>query len=273
MDGVNEHDLLPLFVANALPDDERDAFAGHLERCTRCRAELSSYEVVLDELAAAVEVTPPPALRAAVLDSAARTPQVPTRRAGAGGSTGGVGERADPSTVEDDAISGSVVSDLDRPRPVPSGRLGRPRAFAFAAALVALALVAVGALSTLAVQRAGTPSDVAAAERLAAVVAAPDARLIDVESDLGGSLRVVASAVLDEVVVVGHEFTAPPDGSAYQLWVVTGDEARSAGLLAGLDGVLGTASGIGGADAVAVSVEPASGSDVPTGPIVVEASL
>ena len=49
--------------------------------------------------------------------------------------------------------------------------------------------------------------------------------------------------------------------------------AAPAGLIAQRDGVLGQLSQVSGAQAVAISVEPPSGSEAPTGPIVAQADL
>ena len=55
-----------------------------------------------------------------------------------------------------------------------------------------------------------------------------------------------------------------PDGQAYQLWRISGQDSQSAGVLGRGGDVTGVVTGMGPDDAVGVTVEPASGSDQPT---------
>jgi len=69
---------------------------------------------------------------------------------------------------------------------------------------------------------------------------------------------------------------APPAGRAYQVWVIRGGQPVSAGLLHRLDAppmLMELPEALAGAEGVAISVEPASGSPRPTGPIVLGARL
>jgi hypothetical protein len=110
---------------------------------------------------------------------------------------------------------------------------------------------------------------------LAAVLSAPDARLIDVDTDLSGNLRVAVADSADTGVVVADQLEAPPDDRVYQLWLISDGQPRSVGLVARgrSSGIVGLLPDVGQAQAVAISIEPASGSDTPTGPIVGEAPL
>jgi anti-sigma-K factor RskA len=62
------HDLVAGYAVDALDDDERRAFEGHLATCERCRDELQALSApVLALSLGAPSVVPPPALRARVL--------------------------------------------------------------------------------------------------------------------------------------------------------------------------------------------------------------
>jgi anti-sigma-K factor RskA len=105
------------------------------------------------------------------------------------------------------------------------------------------------------------------------VLSADDAVLVDVQTDLSGDLRVAVADSVDAGVVVADDLEAPPDDRVYQLWLVEDEQPRSVGLIAQTSGVLGLLTDLGGAQAVAISVEPPSGSETPTGPIVAQAAL
>ncbi|NEB82536.1 anti-sigma factor, partial [Streptomyces sp. SID14478] len=103
-------------------------------------------------------------------------------------------------------------------------------------------------------------------ERVAAVLAAPDARTGSAKLAGGATGTVVVSAGQDRAVFVVSGMAHPPQGKVYQLWFDDGGTMRAAGLMdAGrsdqavlLDGGVGAASGMG------ITVEPAGGSDRPT---------
>jgi anti-sigma factor RsiW len=142
------------------------------------------------------------------------------------------------------------------PRPVP--RLPRRVITLVAAASVAVATgLGVTQLTALHQLRSAQAGNVA----IARVLTAPDARITIARTSAGGSVTVVASAGLREAVVSTTGMAAPPAGRVYQVWVMTGSGARSAGLLPG--GTL-LASAVAPGDRIGISVEPAGGSSRPT---------
>lgn len=65
------HELTAAYALDALDPAERAEFEEHLASCERCRDELAQLSVVAAELAFAAEpVSPPPALRARILEAA-----------------------------------------------------------------------------------------------------------------------------------------------------------------------------------------------------------
>jgi len=70
---VDVHELTAAYALDALDADEREAYEAHLGRCKPCREELAALGETAAALAWGVESPPPPpALRARILDAAAR---------------------------------------------------------------------------------------------------------------------------------------------------------------------------------------------------------
>lgn len=74
---ADPHTLVGPYVLDALPDDERDRFEEHLDRCPDCRAEAAELFAAAAHLGQAAAVVPPAALRAQVLAEVEVTRQVP----------------------------------------------------------------------------------------------------------------------------------------------------------------------------------------------------
>jgi anti-sigma-K factor RskA len=137
---------------------------------------------------------------------------------------------------------------------------------------VAAALIVIaGALGAVAVseQRRATRVE-QAAEQVAAVLGAPDARTLTAAGPAGSSARVVVSQQLGRAVFVPHAMSAA-EGRDLQLWVIRDGAARSAGLVR--DGRPIVASGVTDSAVLGVTVEPEGGSDQPTSPPVMKVPL
>jgi Anti-sigma-K factor rskA, C-terminal len=80
----------------------------------------------------------------------------------------------------------------------------------------------------------------------------------------GGRLAVVHSAGQDSAVVMCAGLDMPDRAHAYQVWLMRGGEATSAGVLpAGTNAGTMLVTGIGDADAIAISLQQAGGDQVP----------
>ncbi|WP_089155022.1 anti-sigma factor [Micromonospora sp. NBS 11-29] len=231
------HALAGAYVLDAVDDVERAAFARHLDGCETCALELAELRETTARLADSTWSVPPPALREAVLAEIARTPQErPGRAARSGPGHVGVGRRR----------------------------------LAVAAAAVLLAGGAGAATWVTQEQRvrdARTEAGAAREEagRIRAVLAAPDSVVRTGAVTAGGRVTVVASASRDEGVAVVDGLAAPAPGRAYQLWLIEGATATSAGLLpAGQGGGTKLLSGVRGKGLFGVTEEPAGGSARPT---------
>lgn len=225
------HTLAGAYALNALPEKELRRFEFHLARCESCVQEVRGLSETTALLGAAAARTPPAGMRRRVLDEAAHTRQL---------------------------APAPVPLPLPRNRWVPWG-LG----LALAACLV-VALVLGGVVAE---QRRQIEELRSGERQIAAVLAAPDAAYTSAEPGEGISVTVVASESVGQLVFSAHGLEQLHDED-YQLWLTHEDgSVSSAGLLAvGADGVVEPLLAPAPADAegVAVTVEPAGGSDTPT---------
>ena len=232
------HTLAGAYVLNAVDDLDRAQFSRHLAECPACTAEVAELTETIAALTPATAETPPDRLRAAVLARAAATPQLPreTRRA---------------------------------PR---RNAAHWQRWLAAAAAVVVLGGAGAVGYAIADHSRSGIQS-AAETRRIAAVLAAPDARMQSVASG-DGRVTVVTAESQNAAVAVLANLPSPGPGHAYQLWVIRDSNPRSVGVLAaGRTDATELFSGVRGAQAFGVSREPAGGSVDPTIPLVAELPL
>ncbi|MGH3166914.1 MAG: anti-sigma factor domain-containing protein, partial [Trebonia sp.] len=131
---------------------------------------------------------------------------------------------------------------------------------AMAAAIVVLAVFQVGTRQQLEQTQAGNRA-------VAAVLAAPDARVETSGTTVGGTVTAVISARDREAVITTAGMPALPGTRVYQLWVIGAAGARSAGLMpsssAGVTSPV-LAAGVQPGDRLAITAEPAGGTTRPT---------
>lgn len=257
---MSEHqwlDDVPAFVLGTLDEDERTAFEAHLEGCARCRDAVAGQEAVVAELSAAVPVeTPPPGLRARVLEAAfaerGRAPAGPV------------------SEQEDDGFSLQPSS-------------------AWAPWLAAAAGAAFAIWAGLANQRSADRADRLAGEIEAARATIDTLRLTAASRDsmlaalTGPSVetatltstgseprvRLFWNRATEQLLVTAFELPPPPTGRTYQLWGLSPDAAPvSLGTFdTGPDGRAIALRSLGAGASYArsaVTEEPAGGSPQPT---------
>jgi anti-sigma-K factor RskA len=224
------HTLTGAYAADALDTGEREAFEGHLGTCASCRAEVDELQATTARLAADSGTAPPAGLRARVLAEVALTRQL--------------------------SPHADVVRLDERRRDRPWYR--QPAA----AAAALLLLVATGLGGLAAVERSQKDDARRLADRIAAVAADPDRSERTVPVGAGGTGTVVAAHGI--AVFHGTDLPRLPDGRAYQLWRISGQESQSAGVLGRGGELTGVVTGLAAGDSVGVTVEPSSGSDRPT---------
>ncbi|MET9020107.1 anti-sigma factor [Actinopolymorpha sp. NPDC004070] len=262
------HSLAAPYVLDALPEPELAEFEAHLATCSTCQEEVRELAAVAANLAAATATEPPEQLRARVLAAILTTGQ----EAAPGSGNGRPTDRPSAQTTgpDDSGNTGSPAA-TGRHEPATHGHRGRqPRRrglLALAAALVILAGIGVGA-GVVQYQQAQQRAAQAVEERqrIETVLAAPDSRTVRGDVRGGGKVTVVVSQRLGRAVVLLDGLSPPPRGRTYQLWFIAGKNARSAGVVdvTGSGRVSEVLSGVGGANAFGISVEPRGGSTAPT---------
>jgi anti-sigma-K factor RskA len=189
-------------------------------------------------LASAAAVTPPAGLKARTLAEVSRTRQLPPAVGGA---------RSQPPSAHTAAT--------------------RRRSWWRAAAVAASALV-VGGSVALAVQLNGSgPAKPTMSAEIAAVLAAPDSKMIDGHVRTGGMATVVMSEQERSLVFVASGLAPLAPSKCYELWLVGRSGDRTVAVLPYPNGqVTGPilASDIQPNDRLALSVEPQNGSPQPT---------
>ncbi|MER6693663.1 anti-sigma factor [Streptomyces minutiscleroticus] len=236
---IDLHTLTGAYALHALDDEDRAAFEHHLRDCPSCAQEVRELAATAVRLGLAAATPPPPALKDEVMRRIAAVRQEP------------------PPTA---APARSAV------RRAGAARLPRWALAACLAAAAALGGTTVWQYDRARDARAEASRAEQRTQRIAEVVAAPDARTRT--EALGGGARatVVVSQSRDEAVFAASGLAEPPSGKVYQLWFDDGGTMRPAGLMdpargSGavlMEGRVGDAAGMG------VTVEPAGGSERPT---------
>ena len=223
------HMLTGAYALGAVDELEAARVRELLRTSPEAAAEVRSFTETAARLGAAEAVEPPPGLRAAVLAQVAQTRQAPPLRVAA---------------------------------PTPGARLARWVSVAAACLLV----LAVGAGVTAMTFRDRASQAEAANQAMTAVLADPGRQMMDADF-AGGHATLVVSG--ERVVVLGTDVPAPPDGKAYQLWMIPPDEGAdpipSVTLEPTGDGDFwADTTGYQAGQAMAVTVEPEGGSQRPT---------
>ncbi len=223
------HHLAAAYALNALDEIERREFEAHYPTCAICSAEVADYRETAALLAESVAVPPPADLKARLMAEIGDTRQIAP-------------------------ILPERVVDLAERK-----RRNQPRQRVLAAVAAAIVAVAgfVGGL-----QFAGSGDDTD-------VVFAADAITLPLEGD-AGEARVVWSASEDRAVLIAAGLDDPGDGMAYELWLIDADGANPTGLFTpDDDGNVTIELPLDGRDpdAWGITIEPDTGSDQPTEPI------
>jgi anti-sigma-K factor RskA len=251
-------ELAGLYVLDALEPGEAASIRAHLATCAEAHDEMRELGGVVSALASSVEpLDAPPALKARVLAA------VKSEAAAARSATRSATRSAEvePWTL---AAPPRVTA--------PASRRWSPPAWAAwgtaVAALLIVAVVGVSAMGALSrADRAEQRSQVLA-EAIAAFSApgASTAVLRGSGAQEGASGFAAFSADgKGYLVMVG--LPSAPQGRDYQAWYIVGGQAASAGLIKVDDdgyAVLVNPSPLSGTEVVALTLEPAGGSDQPT---------
>ncbi len=240
---------IPLLALGGLPLAEQARLEEHLAVCPSCRALLSQYQFVMEELNA----------------------QVPAKQPSA---------QLEENLMRRIAVSPKTLPKVDAPRKPEFWRqpIALPRwAFALAALILLLLLGIMGALA-LRMQRV----DGVNAEQVAQLVTSPDRRFVQLASVSGG-----AKAPEGFICVLSGNSTAllwlynlaPLDSDhAYQIWLRSGNTREEGGLFRpGSDGkalvLVNAPRPLDNYEEIGITIESAWGSPGPTTPRVIGGRL
>lgn len=244
------HTLAGPYALDALGRRDRARFERHLTRCGSCQEEARGLQEASAALAAVTATVPPAQLRERVLAAAATTRQLPPSV------LDGPGARAHPQAARARRAAFS---------PVLVPRL----AVAIGGAITLLAL-AFGSLTVTDQHRLGMEQ--ARSRQIAAIMNAPDHRMMSARSASGGTVTVIMSHRDRALVLTTARLPALPHGKAYQVWLGGPGGMRSQGMLPAAH--LGMTppvivSGLRAHDRVVLTVEPQGGAPHPgTRPVV-----
>ena len=235
-------EMIPAHALSALDAAEERALNEHLDNCSECRKELEEWQATASTLAVVPDaVEPSPDVRERILNE-----------------------------VRKDLSAGNVIPLRATPRNVWSsfGSLG-----AIAAVIVFVALI-VG-LFVLWQQNRAIKQELANRNDFIQLVNTPGARISELKGiDLGaGATAKLAHDQTGHAMLMASKLPNVPAGKAYQLWFIVPNKPPmpgktfvpdSAGNAVLTDEMPGEALD---AKVFAITVEPASGVNAPTGPI------
>ena len=234
----DDHDLLPVYALDAVDDAERHGVERLLAADPDARRELDEYREVVAGFTA--DERPPSWLREQVLtrvaaDSAGSAESARSTR------TGG----------------GTPVRTAHRPVAHPLRR--RLAALGLAAAVAA----AVAIPTTIAIQSQQTQRELQAqTDTIAEMLADPDAQVLTAPMSGGGEVSALVSG--GRVMLAASGMADPGDDQDYQLWAISEGTITSAGLIKPTDGSASALLDAAPGTTLAVTLEPAGGSDQPT---------
>jgi len=220
------HTLSGAYALDALSASEAEAFHTHLAECAVCRDEVRELRDAAAQMADVESMPAPAALRQRVLAAVDQTPQLPP-----------------------------LVTTLERARELKAKRRFQPRLLIAGAAAIAAVVFGVTQLDT-----GQAPVMSASAST---VFHASDVHKATVSTSNGGKLVVATSRSLGKMAVETDGLPQLTERQVYQLWTVTNGVASSAGVLKDVrDGA--SMSMPGERTQVAITIEPAGGSQQPT---------
>jgi hypothetical protein len=256
------HTQVYLYALEALPSAEAEEFEAHLADCDSCTTELTQLRQVTDKLSQVVSSEAPPALRGAVLATIAQTPQPPlTGHSSTPDIAPTAGRHAQPGASH--GSSGAQVVPL---RGSPQNRL--PALLAAAAVLAALALGGWAFQANNAAEDSQEAAELAAVktQRIGELLSADDVRVVSGRvSSTGGTGAVVMSPSRQQAMFVAADLPALPEGKVYEAWTID-ERPVPAEIFTAADAktTVPLPPDVFDARQVAVTVEPAGGSEAPT---------
>ncbi|WP_082498998.1 MULTISPECIES: anti-sigma factor [unclassified Rathayibacter] len=244
-----------------LTPDEEARFARYLDEHPEARGEADEFSAVAEALASsAPPIAPSPALKTDLMALIATTPQLPAPAAPETASEQTEAPRLRAVTTPDEAPAPARHGAEARSR---SRWFARPAVYLSAAAAAAVIVVGGVTLPPLLAPDAGQTQQLTALEQIRS---APDVQETAGALATGETATLVWSSSLGRSALVVDDLAALPDDKTYELWYIGTSGAVPAGTFDGGDGrtVAPLEGTLAAGAVVAVTVEDAGGSDVPT---------
>ncbi|HKU12558.1 MAG TPA: anti-sigma factor [Sinomonas sp.] len=262
------HLLTGVYALNALDGEERGRFEDGLpfgHPTAQEARELSETAALL--AAGTTPVAPPPALKERLMAQIALTPQAEVA----------------PEPMHDEPVHDEPVQEGGtgrfgerRRRAFPASARSFPTSARWLAAAAAVLLLAAGGAGVWGFQQQQERDQ--AVQALAAaqgsrsavmdrILSAPDGKVQEVAAPGGATMLIAHSKDAGVAGVVTIGMAPPPQGKAYELWLIDpAGAAKPAGLVKAGDGSTWNelSGGLGNAAYLGVTVEPAGGSPHPT---------
>lgn len=248
------HGAVGSYVINALDAEELDEFEAHLAVCPTCANEVVEFCETAAQLSLlAAPTAPPPALRNSILtaikDVRPLPPQAPAPQA-----------EVAPRRALVSTQAAAPIDELALRR-----QRRRTRILTLAVAAVTVVALSLGGW-VFSLQQA-RQSQVAASTLETQLLTAPDLKVYTTTTANGGNVSFRVSKTLDKAMFVGSGLPALDADHRYQLWTINGSTPVPDGLVEGGDQRTWLKNPVGDAAAVAVTIEPKSGSTTPTTPL------
>ncbi len=240
------HTLAGAYAMDAIAELDRVRFERHLAGCEECTQEVASLREATARLAGATAFSPPPELKERVMAAAAAI-------------------RQQPPVTEPQAAA----------KPWFARRRVRIR-LVLATATAAVTAVAVLFGVNNGSMRGQLGRDQASSQQVAAVLTARDATMRTGTVRGGGTVTIVMSHSMRELVFTAADLRALPAAWGYELWLAgpAGDRAVSL-LPAARHGMAGpvVASGLRPGDHLVLTAEPSASASRPTTPMMLDVVL
>lgn len=282
------HEAVGSYVVDALNPSERAEFELHLTGCERCRIEATELSEVVAELAGLTAQPAPPALRTSLLSAIDRVPQLSPDRvmpryqhdrfaapAVVNRTSVLAGSDQSPPVVTHDVAPleehPSVIPDWSwsvptlGPTDEMAARRSRRTRRILGALVAAMAMVALALGAQVYALNERNQAEVATTRLETDLLTAADAKMYTSTLN-GATVRYVVSKQRDQALFLGSNLADPGPNQIYQLWLIKGGVATSAGLLTTGGTVRQLFLGqLGDADTLAVTREPSpNGSSSPS---------
>jgi anti-sigma-K factor RskA len=264
---VNEQEnMTGAWALNALDAEERALVEEHLAQDAVAADEARSFEETAAELARGLEpVAPRPELKSALMARIAQTSQLPSLPA-----EEGADDAAGPPVDEEHE---ATVVPLDRYR----ASVRRTRWLAVAAATLMVTTVAGLGLwgteraaqqeaeDTIAALQAQQATSDQEREAVSTILASGDVGHLSVAAEGQGTLNLLYSAEQGSMVVQTAGLPELPSDSTYQLWLIEpGADPADAGVVTDPGGSTVVTEAMAPGTTLALTIEPAGGSEQPT---------